>query len=583
MAETVTWIKTSHAVKVGYDARKVNSTVNFIPRQRGEYTYNTLERYLLDFTPEWGMRSVGAMPFIGNQLSHYAFVNDEWRIHHNVTMSFGVRYEFVAVPEGARRQALNRIASVPGVLDFHSPEPSRRDFAPRVGLAWSPGTTGRSVLRAGFGLVYDQNFHNMALNSLPPQYSTAVEAHVEQPNETRFLARGGVQPTAVAITSAATARSLTSAWIPNQQRPYSINWTTGVQQSLAGDYNLEVRYLGTRGVHLPLQIQMNRQAGVTSSGPSLPVFLNRPSDTELDGLGVTLDMLRPLNTLEQHGFGRTITTYVPRGNSSYHGLATQLSRRYKNGLQFLVAHTWSHNIDDSTAVVASTLLTPRRPQDFFDLRSEKANSMLDHRHRLTAAWVYDVSPVRNCSDLWCKAFARDWTVAGTWTAETGTWATVRSNVDANLNLDPVGDRAVVNPEGKPGTSSTVLPLLNSAGKTVGYVATQPSARYIQAGRGVYPNGGRNTLLLPGIANLDLSLGKRVRLNESRQLQFRIEAYNALNHAQFVPGFTSSVDVRPRVTAGSDTMLQTGHAMFNRPDLAFESNSRQVQLVMRLQF
>jgi hypothetical protein len=100
---------------------------------------------------------------------------------------------------------------------------------------------------------------------------------------------------------------------------------------------------------------------------------------------------------------------------------------------------------------------------------------------------------------------------------------------------------------------------------------------------VYPNGGRNTLRLPGLANLDLSLGKRIRIDERRQVQFRVEAYNALNHAQFVPGFANSVDVRPRVTTGSNALLLTGNSMFNRPDLAFESNSRQLQLVLRLEF
>src|SRR5690606_15775163 len=141
------------------------------------------ERYLLDITPEYGLRSVGAMPFNGNQLSHYGFINDEWRIRHNLTASIGLRYEYVGVPEGARRQALNEIASVPGVLDFREPVASRKEFAPRFGLAWSPGTSGRSVVRAGFGLAYDQTYHNLAMNSLPPQYSTMLEAHVEKPNQ----------------------------------------------------------------------------------------------------------------------------------------------------------------------------------------------------------------------------------------------------------------------------------------------------------------------------------------------------------------------------------------------------------------
>ena len=122
-----------------------------------------------------------------------------------------------------------------------------------------------------------------------------------------------------------------------------------------------------------------------------------------------------------------------------------------------------------------------------------------------------------------------------------------------------------------------------AGQTGAYLAADPSARYIQAGSGVYPNSARNTLRLPGIANLDLSLARRIRVGEHRSVQFRIEAYNALNHAQFVPGFTNPVDVRPRVSAGSNWLLLTGSSMFNRPDMAFESNSRQLQFAVRLEF
>jgi hypothetical protein len=356
-----------------------------------------------------------------------------------------------------------------------------------------------------------------------------------------------------------------------------------VQQVLANDYNLEVRYLGTRGIHLPMQIQLNRGAGVPSAGAGLPVFLSRPSTDKLEALTTTLDSLQPVNTLAQYGFVRTVTSYMPHGNSIYHGLATQLSRRYANGMQFLVAHTWSHNIDDSTAVVASTLLTPRRPQDFFDLRSERANSMLDHRHRLTASGLYEVKTPGVCRTNWCSGALGGWSVAGTWLAESGTWATVRSNADSNLNGDPLADRTVINPAGDARRSSTVTPLLNAAGKIVGYVAKDPTARYIQAERGVFPNAGRNTLSLPGIMNIDLAVSKRVRLGERRQLKFRAEAYNALNHAQFAPGFTSSVDPRPRVTGASNALLITGNEVFNRPELAFESNSRKVQLVLRTDF
>jgi hypothetical protein len=274
---------------------------------------------------------------------------------------------------------------------------------------------------------------------------------------------------------------------------------------------------------------------------------------------------------------------MPRGNSTYNGLATQLTRRYTNGLQFVLAHTWSHNIDDSTAVVASTVLTPRRAQDFFNLSNERADSMLDRRQRFTAGWVYETPWFHSGSTAWRKHLLAGWSIGGTFMAETGAWATVRSNIDSNLNGDSAGDRSILNPAGVAGRSSSVSPLTNSAGKVVGYLAADPLARYIQAGAGAFPNSGRNTLRLPGINNFDLSLGKRVNLSERAFVQFRAEAYNAFNHAQFVPGFANSANLRARVGAAPTALLSTGNQLFNRPDLAFESNARIVQLVARFQF
>ncbi len=83
------------------------------------------------------------------------------------------------------------------------------------------------------------------------------------------------------------------------------------------------------------------------------------------------------------GFDGIITSYQPWGNSTYHGWANQLTRRFANGLQFMASYTFSHNIDDSTAEVFSTYTTPRRPQNIRNLRADRASSALDHRNRLT--------------------------------------------------------------------------------------------------------------------------------------------------------------------------------------------------------
>ena len=98
LADNLTWMTGSHTLKFGYDGRKVNSTNFFVQRFRGDYVYESLERYLLDITPEFGQRSGGGFPFIGNLLSHYLFVNDEWRLRPNFTLTLGLRYERVGVP-----------------------------------------------------------------------------------------------------------------------------------------------------------------------------------------------------------------------------------------------------------------------------------------------------------------------------------------------------------------------------------------------------------------------------------------------------------------------------------------------------
>jgi hypothetical protein len=606
LANNTSWIRGRHTLKFGYDGRKLNRSNYFVQRSRGDYQYNTLERFLQDVTPEFAVRSVGALPFAGNLLSHYGYAADEFRIRPNLTFNLGVRYEFVDVPAGSKLQQLNSIASVPGLIAFGQPKASRRDFAPRAGLAWSPGRDGRTVIRAGFGLAYDQIYQNMGVLSLPPQFSTTVDAHTTRANQPGFLSGGGIVNQFAPVTDPATARVRTSAFVPDQVRPYSLQWNLAAQHGFARDYTFEVRYLGTRGVHLPQQIQLNRRSLVTGTADvRLPVFLERPGEAQIATLRTTYaDVLaHNSNAWAQQGFGSTVLAFQPQGNSTYHGLALQLNRRFSRGLQLLGSYTWSHNIDDGTTVVSSSLINPRRAQDFSNLRNERSDSALDHRHRLTISGVWE-TPWFKQGRIASKILG-NWSLAGTYTAETGGWTTALSGVDSNLNGDNAADRTIVNPAGRDNTGSGVRALCRDGGvcnpavaadraRIVGWVADNPNARYIVAGQGSFATGGRNTLRMPGISNVDLSVGKRVAAGEGKSVEFRAEAYNALNNAQYTPGYINSAFFRPRVSTADLLMLQPGlqgasnaisvaNPGFARPDLAFQSNSRILQLVLRVSF
>ncbi|HVW86902.1 MAG TPA: hypothetical protein VHB50_19585, partial [Bryobacteraceae bacterium] len=537
------------------------------------------------------VRTLGNPTYYGDQWALYGYANDSWRVRPNLTLNLGLRYEYTTVPFSEKLQSLNAIANVPGVLVFNAPQAQTKNFAPRIGLAWSPGTSGTTSIRAGFGMAYDVLYDNIGVNSPPPQFATTVD--VTNSGTPNFLANGGIRPGAQAggTLSAADARMFTSAYIPDQKLPYSIQWNLGVQHVFAKDYTLDVRYLGTRGVHLNVQTRFNNFSPVTPEN-SLPTYFAMPSQATLDALPLTLSQLKKpgfiLPQFANAGFTNpALVEDAPLGNSTYHGLAVQMNKRYSRDLQFIASYTWSHLIDDSTADFATTFLTPRRPQNFQNMRAERAASALDHRHRFSYAAVYDVPVFRNSNWL-LKNVVGNWSVAPVYIYESPEYVTVLSQTDSNLNGDSAADRVIVNPSGAAGTGSAVVPLKsmrNGKSEVVGYLATNPGARYIQAGAGAYANGGRNTLAGRPINNVDLNLLKNFDVRERAKIQFSAQFYNLFNHPQFVPGFVNRVDNpgNPNITGAVFNYLTPGTSSFNNPEAIYSSNPRGIQLALKVLF
>lgn len=584
--DNLNWNKGRHTLKFGWEGRKYISSQFFTQRVRGDYEYSSLERFLLDLTPDLvAERSLGAAPYSGNAISNYAYVNDSYRLRSNLTVNLGLRYEYKGISSGDREQALNAISSVPGLIDFRAPRPQKLNFAPRIGLAYSPGSSGKTSIRAGFGMSYDNAPDNFGLLATPPQLSVFVDDDTSLSNP-NYLGSGGISPSRVPPTlDAAAARANTAQFTPDQKLPQAYQWNVGVQRVFHNDYTFEARYLGTRGVHLYVQQRLNIQSPVTSS-QYLPTYLTAPSQQTLDSLPLTLNDLQaiPFYTPQwaAAGFGSTsLTAEQNIGNSTYHGLALELTRRFSRGFLFKGAYTWSHSIDDSTADLNSTAQAPRRAQDFGNLRSERGNSFLDHRHRLSVSWVYDTPWFKNSNWL-ARNLIGNWTLGGDYIYESPQFATAQSGLDSNMNNDSAGDRTIVNPAGTAGTGSGVTALTNSAGDIVAYLADNPSARYIVAGRGALATGGRGTLPLRPINNWDLNLGKQFAITERMKLDFRGLLINAFNHPQYTAGYINDVGFTPVAnTVRSNTIPSS--PLFNDPTRVFPSNARVIQIVGRLSF
>ena len=212
-------------------------------------------------------------------------------------------------------------------------------------------------------------------------------------------------------------------------------------------------------------------------------------------------------------------------------------------------------------------------------------AILYRRHRFVASGIYDSPFFHTSKNFFERTLLGGYSFAGTLTFESGEKATVLSGTDSNLNGDQAADRTIINVGGTPGTSSTVTPLTNSAGQTVAYLVNNPNAQYIQAGRGALADAGRNTLQLPGIANVDFSVFKNFSLGETRRIQLRADFFNLFNHPQYVPGSVNggeSVATNSTAVQGL-TQIGLNPVTFNRPDLIFSSHPRQVQMALRFDF
>jgi len=618
VVDQATYTHGRHAIKFGVDWRNNISPQSFVQRQRGDYEYPNLDLYLRDVQPSFGERTVGASPYYGNQHLFYGFVQDDWRIKPRLTLNLGLNYVYQQVPFTARLQTKNAIANVPGLLTFAEPKAQKKNFAPRFGIAYAPdfqsglfhrvfGSAEQSSIRASFAMAYDTIVDNLYILSLPPQFNQTIDVGTNFPGTPlvtpNFLANGGIPPTfsAGATTDPVAARAATSAWIPDQQVPYSLSWSLAWQREFHKNYALELRYLGSRGIHMPTQNRINIQRRVFDGpGGFLPTFFSTPSQGTIDSLTTSLaDIQDRSNILPQYlaaGFESPIVAFLSNGNSTYHAGSASLTRRLSNGLLFTSAYTWSHYIDDSTAEVFSTVLSPRRVQDFQNLTPEKADSALDRRQRFVFSTLYDLPFLRNSSNHFARSVFGGVSMAATLSLESGEKATVLSGLDANLNGDPAPDRSIINPAGIVDTSSLVTPLLRScpafnedgscsisdAARMVGYVATNPNAQYIQAGLGALSNAGRNTLQLPAIKNLDFSIFKNFAIGEgSKKIQLRADLYNAFNHPQYVPGSVNGVE--PITTTGVAQINTVGQTDFDVASHVFSSHPRVIQLALRFDF
>ena len=623
LSDALTHVRGKHTLKFGIEGRKYIAPTSNLPRARGEWDYATLNTFINDFVPDGlngALRGAGSGSVADNYNAVYWFVQDDWKVTPRLTLNLGLRYEYNGVPRDEEKQALNSIADDPSLgIFFRKPKSDKNNFGPHVGFAWDPTGTGKWSVRGGGQIAYDVVPNNFAINSLPPQLQTEQNPAItcSLPGAPAwcatgqgFLLGGGLLQENVPPTTTEEARAATGSLIPDHVAPKVITWSLGVQHELMRNSSIEVRYVGTRGMSMPVQKRLNSGSAFDPRSPGGGIT---PLPTYFSETDVPTTVVAPASTLQDfdnfdpavlsgHGFLGSVTTFPPSGSSTYHAVSTDFQRRFTRGLYFRTNYTFSKNIDNATNELFSSFVNPRRSQDGYNFPGERGRSALDITHKFAITWVYELPNVSTSNGL-VRVLAHGWQWNGSYLVESGQPVTPLSGVDSNVNGDTAGDRTIINPAGVgltgtavnfvcnagPGGATSVVsdPLTCGSGNdanVIGYVAIDPTARFVQAGVGARANAGRNTVNTPGLNIWNMGLFKTTKLTERFSLQFRAETYNTFNHRNFSIGLPSNNGALDQNTntnplnAGYIFVPSSGTFLNNK---LFNGGSRNMQLGLRL--
>jgi len=391
------------------------------------------------------------------------------------------------------------------------------DFAPRLGIAWSPNS--KWAIRAGAGAFYNQDQGN-------PRFDVARNAAGRTRNDDNpdFPAETWLNGAASLVGSS--ANILTPQAFSNKfdrRTPYVLQWLVNVQRELANNLTFEAGYVGSVSHHL----ESYRGVSAAVPGPG-----SNASRSPYPNWGLLV--------LVENG-----------GNGNYHSLGSKLTKRYSNGINAMASYTWSKSIDTTSGIRTSdsdTLFS----QDGRCMHCERGLSAFDNRHRLVISGSYDL-PIGKGRKMDIRSKFLDAIVGGWQAGGISTWRAgfpVNPTAGVNRASTNIGNDR---PDASGQSQSVDHPTTERWFNTAAFVL-QPIYQF--------GNAGRNSVIGPAGFSLDTSLQKNFNLpKEGHQLQFRWEAYNALNHPVWGNPNTSLSSVNfGRITSTTGTMRQLQFAL-----------------------
>jgi hypothetical protein len=494
--DSFTWTHGSHTLIFGAELMKLITQRSAVNQADGLFTFaNTpvITGYAAaDFILGDAQSDQTPGPEIRNKVAEWRdgfFVVDQWQASKKLTLTLGLRYELPTVPYTANGYATILNAQQTALIPSNAPQPgfkfidpNHEDFAPRLGLAYR--LTGKTVIRAGYGIYYNPNQTNTFtfLSNNPP--FSAVTTFNSAGNQ--LVSFNNPAPSSLAHQ---TALSNTTIISPNPYLPteYMNQWSFDIEQGVWSGAALDIQYLGSHSAHLDRSYYDNTPL----PGSAAPVSSRRPNPIFGD--------IRIIQNDEE---------------ANYDGLSLILRQRFSHGLTFLGSYTWSHDLDVSTDSNGGGA-----PMNPYDWHADYGNSNWDVRHRFTAYFNYVLPFFNASSNVFLRQTLGGWQTNGIITLQTG----------FPFNVIVSGDPANTGRSNeRPNWVSTPTDNCGDAHLTGCIDAADFAAPALYT----YGNAGRNLLYGPGLYNVDFSLFKEFQILERSRLQFRSEFFNFFNTPAF---------------------------------------------------
>lgn len=458
------------------------------------------------------------------------FLQDDWRITSKLTLNLGVRYEFEA-PLTIATNIYSRFYPSSGQLLVAGQNASRSlnietpkvDFSPRIGLAYS--LDNKTVLRAAFGTFYGTIFQNLGGQLAYPGFDntisynnlgTGVAQAFSLSQGIPLAPPANLQNPGASVASATAANPYSPAISFNDQNhmPLVQQWNVGFERQLPLALTLEVNYVGNHALHLSYNI--NENVVPLASVPAVT----------LANTSLATQNASPFPTLKQFTVNDDI------GNSNYNGLQVTVRRQFDKRLALLSNYTYAKSMDDGSTIYnfsapngtanSQYASDPGRISDF-------APSNIDVKHTLNIAVIYTTP-----GPWWL----RDWHISPVFVGHTG----LPINITQTSEIPGSSQR----PNGNPQLLKLAHPALNGAALQYFDSATDPNFPLTASGP-VYNtiNGVRTQILATGFGNVsrdsnrepgevdfDASVAKDFQIFRRLKFQFRVDAFNVINHTNF---------------------------------------------------